>query len=68
MCAATAVLAGRAIPGSVAGCMMFVDAIVITGKSGGNGSNGHHGRNGKHSFHKVGIKRVMVGIICEVAY
>jgi len=55
MAAILTVFTGITIPGAGAGCMMFFDAVRITGKSGSKSGNSHQGGNSKHSFHKVRV-------------
>jgi cyanophycinase-like exopeptidase len=55
MAAIFTVFAGSAIPGTLAGAMMFVERVMITGKSSSKGGNSHQGGYSKHSFHKVRV-------------
>jgi hypothetical protein len=55
MAAILTVFAGTAVSGAGAGCMMFFNAVRITGKSSSKSGNSHQGGDNKHSFHKVRV-------------
>ena len=56
MGASAAVFAGGAVPGALAGFMVFVVTVSITGKSSTKGDNGHQGGKSKRSFHNEGFE------------
>jgi cyanophycinase-like exopeptidase len=55
MAAILTVFTGSTIPGTLAGAMVFVETVMITGKSSSKGGNSHQGGYSKHSFHKVRV-------------